>query len=315
MLETLKFVQGAVAKKDFVPVLMHFHIKNGIICGYNGRLALSSPIDLDLDCCPLAKPFVKAIQTCKDTIELHMTAAGRLSVKSGKFRAYVDCVQEVFPDIKPEGEIVELQSGFLDTFKLLAPFIAEDDSKQWARGILLRGQSAYATNNIILIEKWMGSPFPVEVNVPANAVAELLRIGEDPISLQMNENSLTFHYSSGRWLRSQLLSTQWPDVGAILSRESAQEPVPEGLWAGLQEIKPFVDDLGRVWIRPGKISTHLDEGIGASTEVPMTTVGCFNLEQLALLESVATSIDISAHPRPGLFYGDKLRGAIVGIRV
>ncbi len=315
MLETLKFVQGAVARKDFVPTLQHFRIKDGIICGYNGNIALSSPIDLDLDVCPRAVPFVKAIQTCQETIQLHITPAGKLGVKSGKFKAFIECVQEEFPDISPQGVYVDLAPGLIATLKQLAPFIAEDASRPWARGILLRSQSAFATNNVVVIEKWLGSPFPVEVNIPRMAVMELVRIGDDPTHLQMDENSVTFHYEGGRWLRTQLYSTQWPDLAPILNRESTPTPIPETLWETLEELKPFVDEVGRVFLSAGSIATHEQEGIGAVIEIPeLTSVGIFNHEQLGLLHSVATSIDLSGYPKPCLFFGDKLRGAIVGVR-
>lgn len=315
MLDSLRFVQGAVAKKDFVATLMHFRIHNGTVCGYNGNIALQSPIDLDLNVCPKATQFVKAIQTCQETIQLNMTPAGRLSVKSGKFKAFVDCVQEEFPDIKPEGTIVPLKGDLLQTLKILTPFIAEDASRPWARGILLKGQSAYATNNVIIIERWLGSPFPVEVNIPKFAVTELLRIGQEPSCLQISENSVTFHFDNNRWLRTQLYSTQWPDLSRILDQPSNQQPIPEGLWQALEEIKPFVDEVGRAHLMPGEIATHLDEGIGAVVQLPVTTTGCFHFEQLAMLESVATSIDLSLYPMPCLFYGDVIRGAIVGMRL
>ena len=44
MLKALKFVQGAVSKKDLVPALTHFRIENGTVRSYNGMLALCTPI-------------------------------------------------------------------------------------------------------------------------------------------------------------------------------------------------------------------------------------------------------------------------------
>ena len=212
MLDALRFVQGAVAKKDFVPALTHFRVDRGTIRGYNGMLGLCCPIDLDLNVSPRAVPFIKAIQTCQDTIQLHVTPAGKLSVKSGKFKALVDCIQEDFPEVEPEGTSIELNGGLLAALKLLAPMIADDASRPWARGILFRGQSAFATNNIIIAEYWLGYHFPVEINIPRAAVVELLRIKEEPISMQIAENSATFHFSGNRWLRTQTHTTQWPDI-------------------------------------------------------------------------------------------------------
>lgn len=315
MLDSLRFVQGAVAKKDFVPALTHFRIHGGTIRGFNGMLGLCCPIDLDLDCSPKALQFVKAVQTCKDTIQLHMTPAGRLSVKSGKFKALVDCIQDSFPEVSPEGQELQLDGGLLKVLKLLAPFIADDASRPWARGILLRGQSAFATNNIVLIERWLGYTFPVEINIPKSAVTELIRIGEEPESLQVTENSVTFHFAGKRWLRTQTYSTQWPDLSRILDRPAAPQPIPDGLWDAAVDLLPFVDELGRLFLAPGQVTTGHGDGAGAAIDVPgIQAEGCFNAQQVILLKGVAKTLDLGGYPGPCAFFGDQIRGALIGMR-
>lgn len=315
MLEALKFVQGAVAKKNFVQALTHFHIADGFIKGYNGSLALCSPIDLDLKVTPRAIPFIKAIQTCKTTVQLNMTPSGRLSVKSGKFRAYVECVEDVFPDIEPEGETIILNGDLLKALKVLLPFIAEDASRPWARGVLFRGPSAFATNNISLVEYWLGYHFPIEVNIPKPAVQELLRIGEEPSTIRVSENNVTFLYKSGRWLRTQTYSTKWPDMTKVLERESKQTVFPENFFTALTDLMPFIDEFERVYINGEVITTTLSEDQGASMKVNgLPASGIFNIKQLQLLENIATTIDLTQYPAPCLFFGDRLRGAVIGMR-
>lgn len=315
MLNALRFVQGAVAKKDFVAALTHFHIQGGTIRGFNGMMGLCCPIDLDLDVCPKAVPFIKAIQTCKDTIAIHVTANGRLSIKSGKFRALIECIQEPFPEVVPEGAPVQLNGELLSILKTLNPFIAEDASRPWARGILLRGNSAFATNNVCLIEHWMSVPFPVEINIPKSAVVELLRIGEEPERLQITENSATFHFSGDRWLRTQTYPTDWPDLTKVLDRPCDPKPVPETLFEAATDLLPFLNEVGQLFIAPGSITTSVVEGDGAAVEVPgLEGEGCYHEKQLRLLEGVAKTIDLSTYPNPCLFFGDRVRGAIVGMR-
>lgn len=316
MLDSLRFVMGAVAKKDFLPSLVHFRIAEGRIRGFNGTLGLSCPIDMNLDISPKATQFVKAIQTCKDTIQLHVTPAGRLSVKSGSFKAFVECTAEEYPMVEPEGESVELKGGLLKVLKRLLPFIAEDASRPWARGILLRGQSAYATNNIVVIENWMPQPFPVEINIPKAAVVELLRIGEEPEMMQISANSATFHFSGQRWLRTQTFATSWPDLARILDKESLQLPPPAGIWQAVEDLAPFVDDLGRLYLNAGSVSTGQTDGTGASVDIPeLTASACFNFAQLRLLGASIETIDFSSYPKPCLFFGEGVRGAIVGMHI
>lgn len=317
MLTALKFVKGAVAKKDYVPALTHFSIKDGFIRGYNGQIALCSPIPLDIHATPKASVFIKAIEGCKDVVQISLTAANRLSIKSGKFRAFVPCIDnESFPDTDLEGMELPLTGGFLSAVKVLEPFVSEDASKPWSRGILFRGQSAFATNNIILLEYWLGTPFPQELNVPYETIRELLRIGEEPESILVSSNQVVFKYSGQRWLRSGLYTTEWPDVSRILDRASDTEAFPPNFFKSIQELMPFVDNLESVYFLENELTTTLVEGEGASVELASVLPGPkFSGSQLLLLEGVAHEINFAPFPLPCPFIGERLRGAIVGMRV
>lgn len=317
MLAELKFIQGAVAKKEIIETLAHIIIKDGFVRSFDGSLALCSPIALDIECQPKAAPLIEAIAKCTDTIALSLTEAGRLRVQSGKFRAFIDCLQEEVPSVEPNGECVAVDGEVLvNAMKLLLPFIAADASRPWSNGILFRDQSALATNNVVLVEYWLGTQMPVKINVPVTAAKEVIRIGEAPTHLQVTDNSITFHYEGGRWLRSQLLSSAWPDVSAILEKETAPVPINEELFSALNYVKKFVDDFGRVHVRDNTVSTHREEGMGAQYNVELPECDAvFQHKMLSLLENVATHIDLSTYPAPCIFYGDRLRGAIIGMRL
>lgn len=316
MLAALKFVQGAVAKKDFVPSLTHFRIENGTIKGYNGMIALCCPIDINLAVSPRAIPFIKSIQACQETIAMHITAAGRLSIKSGKFKAFVDCTDEPFPDVEPEGHKVKLNGKFLEAIKVLAPFIAEDASRPWSRGILFYGQSAYATNNVALVEHWLGYDFPTPINVPKQAVNELLRIDEEPEYLQIHPSSVSFHFADRRWLKTQTFDLGWPNVVAILSRESTPVVISAELFESVETLVPFVGEIPKIYFMPdGTITTDAVDGQGAVVEVAQFgAVGVYNIHQFLLLHNVAKTIDMTQYPAPCMFFGDNIRGALVGMR-
>lgn len=315
MLKELQFVQGAVARKDFQPALTHFHIHNGKIQGYNGALSLCCPIALDLDVTPNATQLVKAIRGCQDTIALSMTSAGRLAVKSGRFKAFVDCLPGGFPEIHPAGKRVEPTTPILPALKVLEACVAEDASRQWARGVLFRGQSVFATNNVVLVEYFLGTDWPVEMNVPHETIKELLRIGEEPEYLLVEESAVTFYYSGERWLRTQLYTSQWPDLAKILDApDNQQSPIPFQPEV-LTELEPFVDAAGRVYFLDGVLATSLEEGVGARTEIAgLPEGGTYNIFMLRLALERAKTFDFSTYPKPCKFYGDRLRGVLMGMR-
>lgn len=317
MLASLKFVQGAVSKKDLLPALTHFRIQNGTVRSYNGIMALCTPIPLDIDCTPKAETLVKAIGHCDETVSLSITPTGRLSVRSGTFKALIDCVQEETPHVLPEGDLVEINGeDLLNALKVIYPFVGDDASRPWTNGVLLSGQSAFATNNVTLIEYWVGTSFPKTCNIPRACIKEMIRIGEPPISAQIAENSITFHYAENRWIRTQLFSTEWPDINKILSIEAQRMgPMDNRIFEGLLKLKPFVDKTGRIFMKGGYLSTAQNGEEGAEYFVPdMQDEGIFNIEMLQILEGVAGSIDFSLYPKPCPFMGNRLRGAIVGMR-
>lgn len=319
MINDLKFVKGAVARKDFVPELTHFKISEGRIYGYNGRMALSSPIDLDLEVYPKADKFVKAIESCnEDTTKMTVTAAGRLSIRSGKFKALVSCVEgDSFPVFAPEGEMVDVPETFMAALNKLAPVIGDDASRPWSNGVLLRGDCAFATNNVALAQYWIGTHFPYELNIPGKTIRELLRIKLQITGVQIGSDSVTFHFEGDRWLRSQLKDNSWPDMDRVLGGEHEPKPIPEGFYEALESLKPFVDKSNRIYFHSGGIGTlplgQDDEG--AHVQVPgLPEEGSFNLVMLQSIQGLCETIDFDCYPKPCIFYGENVRGAIVGMR-
>jgi hypothetical protein len=324
MLDSLRFVASSVARKDYVPELCHFRIQNGRVTGFNGALAMSALIDIDLNVRPRGGDLLAAIGACEGPIAMHVTAAGRLGVKAGRFRAYIDCLpDEPLHTVEPEGDTIEITPDFMEGIRAVAPIMGIDASRRWSLGIRLQNQSVLATNNVLLVEYWHGCSFPLEVVIPSEAVRELLRIKQDPIKAQLTDNSITFWFEDQRWLRSQLIDpTGWPmnKIEEILG--NGTEPVstiPEGFDEALETLKPFIGEEAAVYLDPEKMKTSMDETAGASVDIELlgvTDAQCYHHRSLLLLTQVADRIDWAAYPRPCVFYKNKrLRGALIGRRV
>src|SRR6478609_5090442 len=118
MLKELKFVQGAVAKKDFVPAMTHFRIEKRTVRSFNGNLAICSPIALDLEC------TLKAIANCEEEVVLSLTEKGRLRVQSGSFKAFIETIEGDTPHLEPSGKIVQIDGAkLLDAFQKISAFV------------------------------------------------------------------------------------------------------------------------------------------------------------------------------------------------
>ncbi|MBD4204415.1 hypothetical protein [Staphylococcus aureus] len=314
--QALKFVQGAVAKKDPLPVLTHFSIRNNRVKGYNGLVTLSSPIPLALDCQPKAIPFVKAIQTCEDTVQLSLTATGRLTVKSGKFRAHVECSPEPFPDVEPSGEFCEIKSGLVAALKVIEPLIAEDASRPWARSVLMKEGSLFATNNVAIVQYWIGHDLPGDMCISHAVVNELIRIKEDPVGIQYDHSSITFHYTEDRWLKASLVVNGWPDFERVLNVETDQSYIPPEFFPALDTLVPFVNSERDVFFSAHGVTTSLEDQEGSAVTISGwdTPIGWYDIDVLRMLAGLATSADFTRYPNPSIFTGmdGALRGAIAG---
>jgi DNA polymerase III sliding clamp (beta) subunit (PCNA family) len=319
--DDLRFVSGAVASKDYAEELCHLLIKDGRVVAYDGTLSASSTIDMELHAKPHAKTLAQAVKMVNEgeTIALSMTPKGRLSFRSGKFKVFVDCLpneaEMTLP--MPEGEEVTITDELFSSITDLAPYMGIDASRPWAMGLMLRGNSTWATNNIVFVERWHGSAFPHDIILPAVAVNELLRIGKKPTKVQVTHNSASFWFGEDRWLRTALVEGEWPNIERVFSAEHSCSPFPADFFAALDTLKPFLSkDRPHVLLLENKVATTDEEGTGASVDLDMpdATGQRFNHAVLRSLEPIASRIDFSLHPAPCVFYGDKLRGVIIGMR-
>lgn len=316
MLEQLQFVMGAVGKKELLPGLTAVRIGNGCVQGFNGHLSLCAPLDTSLVCAPNALTLFNAVKQCNDAVHLSLTPTGKLSVRSGPFKALIDCVPGELPHVGPEGEYIALPGQvMLDAFRILEPFVSQDSHKPWAGGVLLRNGCAYATNNIVVLEYYHGAACP-ELNIPLGAVKQALRIGEAPTYAQASANSLTLYYADGRWMRTNLLSVQWPDVQAVLYNPNPHYPVDPLLFEAVRAVQPFTDAASLIYFHMGLLATaaNADEAAGTYLVPSLQCQGIYNANHLLSLEGLADCIDWSPYPRPATFFGKCVRGAVIGVR-
>lgn len=328
ILDDLKFVQGAVVEHGMAPEIAHFHIRNGGITAFNGVIALHSPLPLnEFELRPHANQLIQAIGACKHPAVTLKYNDSKLNIRSGTFTSNVDCLplkDAPEPHKSTPGEQLPLGGGIRDVLKKLIPFIGQDATRPWCRGMMFDGSSVFATNNIILIEHHINvGTVPVRVNIPKQAITELIRIGMEPLSVSMDESTVTFYYEGGRWLSTLTYTTEWPDVTKLLEQRSEWGYTPtDDFWGIIEHLAPFADKrLRHIYIGRDRISTEETVEVGSSVETDIFSSWergykvKFNVDMLLKLKPLATTIDFKSYPeKPSVFYGDMLRGAIVGMR-
>lgn len=323
MIDTLKFVRAAVDKTGHNPALSCFRIRGGTISANNGHLCIQAPVPIpELDCCPNAEKFIKAVEACEGIISMHLDG-GKLVVKSGKFTSKVPTIDpSQFPDYYPSGQIFPLPQPILPILRKLLPFVATDERRKWACGVIFSGNSAYATNSICTLEHWLPVAFPVEANLPREAVSEIVRLKVEPTSLQVSDHAVTFHLPEGAFISSKMMIYDLPDIaGAFARAESYTGQFCEG-----ETLKSLLADCGKI-LKGQFLDEHLAVHFNGShisngpAEEP-TTIECtapaqgiFRCDQLTALAPLVDRMGFDAYPLPVPFYGgEHLRGMIVGYR-
>lgn len=312
------FVRGVMSRHALTPELEYYQIKDGRITGFNGYLALSSPIDLDVEACPKAAPFFKALEKIDGakTVSMYMTKGGKLAVRGDKFSAYIPCVEShPFKSI-PTGERHAIPEMLLDDLAAALPFVSEDASRPWSQGILLHAGTTMATNNIVLTQRWSGHTLPT-LNLPRYLVNEILRVKKAPVCFMADENSLSCIYEDGCWMRSAVLNGEWPFdlLEKVLGNPGDQSAIDPALADALEQVLPFLErKSSAVYFREDGLasSPHAEDGVVVAENVPPGPI--FAASQLKLVLGVAQTIDWSAYPKPVPFSADRLRGVLMGMR-
>lgn len=321
MLDALKFVKGALSGKNLDPQVTHFKIKDQRITGFNGRVALSAPIDIEFDAAPEGVTFIKAIEQCKDATSLTLTPAGRIKVHSGTFKAFVRCHDGIFYEMGPAGIAIENPGKFLEALETIYPFMGEDASRPWSHGVMIEGPFVYATNNIVLIKVYTGGNYP-RLPIPSDTVRELIRIGMEPTHLQTDGNTVTFLYEDGRWITSILLADEgWPPQEVqerLFATPCTLIDVPEGLFENISRLQPFLPEHNTFvkLTEDGIKTTNYDGGEGgAMIDFPLPGANItFTYKYIMQVGTVAKQFDPVDRGTPSVFIGEMCMGVIMPVK-
>lgn len=320
MIETLKLIQGAVAKKDLVPVMTAVHFYDKRVQATNGRITIDAPFpDLDIDVTVNADRLIKAVNACDGEATIKLTENGKLSIRQGKFRALIPVEDhDSFPKVEPPTALHQINGKYLlRLMQELRPFVAEDATRPWACGMLLDGDYAYATNNVSIARVHQPFDKPVslssKLNLPSFLLDELLRMKRPPINAAHDDKSITLDLGDGVWIRSNLFADEWPDVQRFF-QPAKLSPIPPELSPSIERILPFCPDPKLPIIILGDNTVSTAEGeMSAAVEGFSLPDARFHAKVLQLVLDHAHSIDLAAYPNPCAFQGDGIDGVVMGV--
>lgn len=210
----------------YMPVFAYLHVYstpvgNRLQVG-NGRYTVDAPTDLP----PMtvdAGRLLAALSACDNDTVLSVTDSNVL-VRGGRVKARIPLVDTDYPVSTPTPTVAQtvqrtglalphdlaaLVKATMAALEALQPLVAEDASRPWATAVCLSGDFAYATNNVVLARHPAPGPCVPAVNLPGSAIPVILAQGA-AVDIGTDEHSATFYYADGSWIKTGLISGDWP---------------------------------------------------------------------------------------------------------
>lgn len=317
LLEAISFC-SCVSEKNGAPYETHIGLRQNWAIAFNGIVAAGSPITEDIAAYPHNLLLIEALSKCEENFSLTQLDNGRLSVKSGKFKAIIPCLdpllmQEVFPDPM----IVSITNKFKEAVEAVGVIANENAQHVLTASVLMNGASVISTNRVMILEYWHGLDLPYNVPLPKQFVSALTKQKKNLIGFGFSNNSATFYFEDGYWIKTQLYSDKWPDVSSILDRPANLWSIDPGFYKALSAVSPFSEDAN-VYFDANLIMSHDNTLQGANHECAGLPKGVvYPIKQLEIIKPYVKKIDWMA---PGIsdssyclvFMGENIRGVIAG---
>lgn len=317
LLAALEFV-SCVSDKLGAPYETHVGLRNKWAIAFNGVVAAGSPIPEDIYCYAHTISLLEALSKCKESYSITQLDNSRLSIKSGKFKAVIPCLDPVLmQDAQPDPLIAPASNKFKEAVDAVAVLASETSLQIVTASILMNGGSVIATNGKMLMEYWHGLDLPPNVPLPKEFVKALAKQKKNLTGFGFSGNSATFWFEDGCWIRTQLYADKWPDVSRILNREANLWTIDPQFFNALDAVASFSED-GNVYSRLNLLCSHADEGVGATFECSGIPTGfVYPIKQLMIMKPYVKSIDYMANGVHDssyclVFMGDTMRGIISG---
>ena len=309
---------SVVSEKLGAPYETHIGLRNNWAIAFNGIVAAGSPISEDITCYAHTMLLAEALSKCDDNFSLTQLDNGRLSIKSGKFKAVVPCLDPALMQTAlPDPQIVGITNAFKEAVEAVGVLASENAQHILTASVLMNGPSVISTNRVMIMEFWHGLDLPPNVPLPKQFVAALAKQKKNLTGFGYSNCSATFYFDDGCWLRTQLYNDEWPDVSSILNREANLWTIDTGFFKALDAIEPFSED-GNVYSELNLLRSHADEGVGASYECAGIPKGfVYPIKQLKIIKPFVKKIDWMASGIADstyclVFQGDVSRGVISG---
>lgn len=315
----LAAVRSVLAARDFGAYLNWYVLRGGYAFAHDGKMAAGAPCEHGLDRLVPGTELDDLVARLPDEITL-MSDDKSITLKAGRMRGTIQTLPSDSVSVpSPEGEWQKPPPTFVEALRLARPFIAEVAAQAYGTCACLRAGSVIATTNIALVEVTCPDldPGATDLCLPSWAVDFILKAKDDLDGIMLLPDYAAFRWSSGLWMRTQLVAGAFPAAITTLlaSVEPTQPLAISADWRGAYDLVAGCSE-GLITAEP----TRILGGRGHSKvehDVDPIALGepiHFNPKFLTAVVHIATHWNPAVYPKPIPFVGPDVRGLIVGRR-
>lgn len=315
LLDALEFVSAAQGAETLAPYQKFCKIENNWVIATDGVLTIGQKIKEDLVACPDTINLIAILKQCKQELSITQTNDTELIIRSGKITANIECYPDpqVIPISYPDEIWGIIDNRLKDAFQACAPLTDNKSQEIVLSSILLNDTSCISTDTSIIFEYWHGINLPILV-IPANSARAVARTKKELAKFGFSENSATFYFTDGSFIKTQLLRNTLPDYSLVLNTPHNALPIPEGFFEGVNNIKHFTKSTGNlIYIKDSVIysSRSLHKGVKVEIE-GIEKNQIISVKHLQMLQKFVTRMDFKNERGKVVFFGENIRGVIAG---
>jgi hypothetical protein len=227
-----------------------------------------------------------------------------------------------YSPVLPDPSIAPIDDRLKASLAICGSLASEAGQHYTQASVLLEAHICSGTNRQVVMQHRHGIDLPPHMVLPkvfAAAVvktpAPLTGFGFSWNADCTTVNSVTFWFEGGAWIKTQCFADRWPieNLNGILNVDSHPVDVLPGLFEGIATVGEFTDTPW-VYLKDGAITSHEDIEAGAQFAVPgLQGDRAYGKANMKLVAPFAKTIDLTTYPDKAFFFGDDMRGSVVGI--
>lgn len=321
--EALAFVDVAIKDdKAALDYQQHVNLYGKFAVAFNGQVSAGHPIAEELDLCPHLGKLQAAIARCGKSLVIAETPNGQLSVKGDKLKALVPCMPAAdMPPTEPDAQCALLTEEIREAFRACGTLASEEGKRVVEASLLLEANTCTGTNGAALIQYWHGIDLPPAMVLPKLFTAAVVKVAKPLVGFGFSWNddrskvkSVTFWFEGGAWIKTQCYEDAWPSIDHIINHPSHPSEVLAGLFEAIEAVQHFNDDKF-ITFAEDKVMSHDTDAIGAQYEVKGLKGGLkFDSKLIKQIAPFVKQIDITTYDNRAFFFGDKVRGVVMGMK-